>query len=181
MRLDANNPKGKDSSLIPVERIEKAIYLIRGEKVMLDRDLGELYEVETRVLNQAVSRNRDRFPADFALELTRDEIMGISQIVTSSNLKFSKRVTAFTEQGLAMLSSVLHSKRAISVNIEIMRAFVRLCQMLSSNVELSRRLDQLESKYDRQFKAVFDAIRHLMSPPVPDRRQIGFRSRSGER
>jgi hypothetical protein len=89
----------KDSSLIPVERIEKAIYVIRGVKVMLDRDLAELYQVETRVLNQAIGRNRDRFPADFAFEMTREEIMGISQIVTSSNLRFSKRVTAFTEQG----------------------------------------------------------------------------------
>jgi hypothetical protein len=94
----------KHSTLIPVERIEKAIYLIRGEKVILDRDLAELYEVETRVLNQAVGRNRDRFPSDFMLELTRDEINGISQIVTSSRVKFSKRVTAFTEQGVAMLS-----------------------------------------------------------------------------
>jgi hypothetical protein len=111
----------KQSSLIPVERIEKAIYLIRGEKVMLDRDLAALYEVETRVLNQAVGRNRERFPPDFMFELTREEITGISQIVTSSNLKFSKRVSVFTEQGVAMLSSVLHSKRAISVNIEVMR------------------------------------------------------------
>lgn len=146
----------KHSSLIPVERIERAIYLIRGEKVMLDRDLAELYEVETRVLNQAIGRNRDRFPPDFAFHLTREEIMGISQIVTSSNLKFSKRVTAFTEQGVAMLSSVLRSKRAISVNVEIMRAFVRLRQMLASNAELSRRLDELEGKYDRQFRVVFD-------------------------
>lgn len=169
------------SDLIPVERIENAIYLIRGEKVMLDRDLAELYEVETRVLNQAVGRNRERFPLDFAFQLTREEIMGISQTVTSSNLRFSKRVTAFTEQGVAMLSSVLRSKTAISVNIEIMRAFVRLRQILVSNTTLSRRLDQLESKYDRQFKAVFDAIRQLMTPPVPDRKQIGFRPRAGKK
>lgn len=109
----------KGSNLIPIERIQRSIDLIRGEKVILDRDLAVLYEVETRVLNQAVGRNRDRFPGDFAFQLTRDEIMGISQSVTSSNLKFSKRVTAFTEQGVAMLSSVLRSKRAISVNIEI--------------------------------------------------------------
>src|SRR5204862_4362514 len=108
-----------------------------------------------------------------------EEIMGISQIVTSSNLKFSKRVNVFTEQGVAMLSSVLRSKRAISVNIEIVRAFVKLRQMLASNSELSHRLDELESKYDRQFKVVFDAIRKLMSPPaVRDRKEIGFRSRS---
>lgn len=171
----------KRSSLVPVERIEKAIYLIRGEKVMLDRDLAALYEVETRVLNQAVGRNRDRFPSDFMFELTREEIKGISQIVTSSNLKFSKRVTAFTEQGVAMLSSVLRSKRAVQVNIEIMRAFVRLRQMLGSNAELSRRLDELESKYDRQFKVVFDTIRQLMSPPLRKDKQIGFRSRLNSR
>ncbi len=168
----------KHSTLIPVDRIEKAIFLIRGEKVMLDRDLAELYQVETRVLNQAVGRNRERFPPDFAFELTREEIMGISQIVTSSNLRFSKRVTVFTEQGVAMLSSVLRSKRAVSVNIEIMRTFVKLRQTLASNTQLSRRLDNLESKYDHQFKIVFDAIRRLMSPPVPARKQIGFRSRS---
>ena len=167
----------KNLSLIPVQSIEKAIYLIRGEKVILDRDLAELYEVDTRVLNQAVGRNRDRFPSDFMFELTREEINGISQVVTSSNLKFSKRVTAFTEQGVAMLSSVLRSKRAVQVNIEIMRAFVRLRLMLASDSELSRRLDDLESKYDRQFKVVFDAIRQLMSPPRPGRKQIGFRSR----
>lgn len=169
------------SNLIPVGKIESAIYLIRGEKVMLDRDLAELYEVETRVLNQAVGRNRDRFPSDFAFELTREEIMGISQSVTSSNLKFSKRVTAFTEQGVAMLSSVLRSQRAISVNIEIMRAFVKLRQLLASNSTLARRFDELESKYDRQFKAVFDAIRQLMTPLVPERKQIGFRSRTGKK
>ena len=148
---------------VPVERIEKSIYVIRGEKVMLDRDLADLYGVETRVLNQSVSRNRDRFPSDFILELTRDEIRGISQFVTSSNLKFSKRVTAFTEQGVAMLSSVLRSKRAIAVNVEIMRAFVRLRRMLASNEQLGKKLDDLEKKYDHQFKVVFDAIRRLMT------------------
>jgi hypothetical protein len=137
----------KNSSLIPVQSIEKAIYLIRGEKVILDRDLADLYEVDTRVLNQAVGRNRDRFPSDFMFELTREEINGISQVVTSSNLKFSKRVTAFTEQGVAMLSSVLRSKRAVQVNIEIMRAFVRLRLMLASDSELSRRLDDDSPTY----------------------------------
>jgi len=166
----------KKSSLIPTERIERAIYFIRGEKVMLDRDLAELYRVETWVLNQAVTRNRDRFPPDFMFELTREEITGISQTVKSSNLKFSKRVTAFTEQGVAMLSSVLRSKRAVQVNIEIMRAFVRLRQMFASNAELSRRPDELESKYDRQFKVVFDAIRNLMKPAPADHKQIGFRA-----
>ena len=159
---------------IPVERLEKAIFLIRGEKVMLDRDLAELYGVETRTLNQSVRRNLERFPPDFMFELTRDEIAGISQFVTSSNLKFSKRVTAFTEQGVAMLSGVLHSKRAIAVNVEIMRTFVKLRQILTSNVELAHRLDDLEGKYDRQFKIVFDAIRLLMSPRPLKRKEIGF-------
>lgn len=162
---------------VPVERIEKSIYVIRGERVMLDRDLADLYGVETRVLNQSVSRNRDRFPSDFILELTRDEIRGISQFVTSSNLKFSKRVTAFTEQGVAMLSSVLRSERAIAVNVEIMRAFVRLRRMLASNEQLGKKLDDLERKYDHQFKVVFDTIRRLMIPPEPKRKPIGFRTK----
>lgn len=166
---------------VPIERIEKAIFLIRGEKVMLDRDLAALYEVETRVLNQAVRRNLERFPSDFMFELTREEIIGISQIVTSSKVKFSKRVTAFTEQGVAMLSSVLRSKRAISVNVEIMRTFVRLRQMLASNAELARKLQALERKYDRQFRVVFDAIRQLMMPPQPERKQIGFHAKSRKR
>src|SRR5829696_4906979 len=123
---------------IPDERLEKAIFLIRGEKVMLDRDLAELYGVETRTLNQSVRRNLERFPPDFMFELTRDEIAGISQFVTSSSLKFSKRVTVFTEQGVAMLSSVLRSKRATAVNVEIMRTFVKLRELLTSNVELAR-------------------------------------------
>lgn len=166
---------------IPVERLEKAILLIRGEKVMLDRDLAELYGVETRALNQSVRRNLERFPPDFMFELTRDEIAGISQIVTSSNVKFSKRVTVFTEQGVAMLSSVLRSRRAIAVNVEIMRTFVKLRQILTSNVELARRLEELEGKYDRQFKVVFDAIRLLMNPTITDRKEIGFRRKELKR
>lgn len=145
---------------------------------MLDRDLAELYGVETRVLNQSVSRNQERFPPDFMFELTRDEIAGISQFVTSSNLKFSKRVTAFTEQGVAMLSSVLRSKRAIAVNVEIMRTFVKLRLILTSNAELARRLDELEGKYDQRFKVVFDAIRLLMKPRPLKRKEIGFRPKA---
>ena len=165
---------------IPLERLEKAIFLIRGEKVMLDRDLAELYGVETRTLNQSVRRNLERFPPDFMFELTRDEIAGISQFVTSSSLKFSKRVTAFTEQGVAMLSSVLRSKRAIAVNVEIMRTFAKLRQILTSNAELALRLDELEGKYDRQFKVVFDAIRLLMNPTPSNRKEIGFRPKAKE-
>jgi hypothetical protein len=164
-------------ALVPIKIIEGKILFIRGQKVMLDRDLAQLYGVETRVLNQAVRRNIGRFPADFMFTLTRDEIMRISQIVISSGhetIKFSKNVMAFTEQGVAMLSSVLNSKRAVQVNIAIMRVFVKLREMIASNKELSRRLDKLEKKYDAQFKVVFDAIRELMTPPEPKRKRIGF-------
>jgi len=170
-----------NSSLITREKIERTIYLIRGEKVMLDRDLARLYDVSTAALNQAVRRNRDRFPGDFMFKLTLKEVAQLnrSQIVIGSEKHRDPRFrpNAFTEQGVAMLSTVLRSKRAIAVNIEIMRAFVKLRQMLASNADLSRRLDELENKYDRQFKVVFDAIRELMSPQVRDRKQIGFRSR----
>ena len=138
--------------------------------------------VTTAALNEAVRRNRERFPEDSMFQLTLAEVAQLnrSQIVISSQKHRDPRSRpyAFTEQGVAMLSSVLRSKRAITVNIEIMRAFVKLRQMLASNAELSRRLDELESKYDSQFKVVFDAIRKLMSPPVRDRKEIGFRSRS---
>lgn len=175
----------KQSSLIPAETIERTIYLIRRQKVMLDADLALLYQVTTKALNQAVRRNRDRFPDDFMFQLTTKELeeLNRSQVVTASQKHRDPRFRpyAFSEQGVAMLSSVLHSKRAILVNIEIMRAFVKLRQMLASNSELSRRLDKLESKYDRQFKTVFDAIRQLMSPPPSDRKQIGFHSGSQNR
>jgi hypothetical protein len=182
----------KHSSLIPVERIESAIYLIRGEKVMLDRDLATLYGVSTKVFNQAVKRHVERFPSDFMFQLTADEAQAWwrkiianrsrSQSVTlkrGGNIKY--RPYAFTEHGILMLSSVLNSERAIQVNIEIMRSFLKLRQMLASNVDLSRRLDQLESKYDRQFKVVFDAIRQLITPPLRKDKQIGFRVRSDSR
>ncbi len=172
----------KTASLIPVERIEQSILLIRGQKVILDRDLARLYGVETRVLNQAVRRNIDRFPEDFMFPLTREEIMRISQIVISSDhhgiktLKFSKNVMAFTEHGVAMLSSVLNSPRAVQVNIQIMRTFAKLREIISLNKDLARRLDELEKKYDAQFKIVFDAIRQLMAPPEPEppKKRIGF-------
>ena len=166
---------------IPLELLEKAIVLVRGEKVMLDRDLAELYGVETRTLNQAVRRNLERFPPDFMFELTRAEITGISQFVTSSRLKFSKRVTVFTEQGVAMLSSVLRSKRALAVNVEIMRMFVRLRQILISHADLARRLDEVEDKYDHQFKVVFDAIRLLMSSKPRKQKEIGFRPKASKK
>jgi hypothetical protein len=147
---------------------------LRGEKVLLDRDLAELYGVETRVLNQAVGRNKKRFPEDFMFVLTREEITRISQSVTSSKIKYSKRVTAFTERGVAMLSSVLNSDRAIDVNIAIMRAFVQLRKMIASNEELARKLDELEEKYDEQFRIVFEAIRALIEHDEKPPKKIGF-------
>ena len=166
-------------TLIPTEVIELKIMLIRGQKVMLDRDLAQLYGVETRVLNQAVRRNIDRFPDDFMFSLTREEITRISQFVISSSasletLKFSKNVMAFTEYGIAMLSSVLNSPRAIQVNIQIMRTFGKLREMIASHKDLAKRLDELEKKYDGQFRVVFDAIHELMIPPDEDKRKIGF-------
>lgn len=170
----------KDRSLIPIERIEQSILLIRGQKVILDRDLARLYNVETRALNQAVRRNIDRFPEDFMFHLTREEIMRISQFVISSvhpgikTLKFSKNVMAFTEHGVAMLSSVLKSPKAVQVNIQIMRTFAKLREIISLNKDLARKLDDLEKKYDIQFKVVFETIRELMKPPETKKRPIGF-------
>ncbi len=158
-----------------VERIEQAILVLRGHKVMLDSDLAALYEVPTKALVQAVKRNLERFPKDFMFQLTNQELAILrSQIVTSSWGGRRSPPYAFTEQGVAMLSSVLNSPRAVAVNIEIMRAFVRLRLLLASNRDLARRLDALEAKTDAQFAAVFDAIRQLMTPPESTKRPIGF-------
>jgi phage regulator Rha-like protein len=167
---------GQMKAIIPVEMIEKKILLIRGEKVMLDADLAELYGVETKILVRAVKRNVDRFPSDFMIQLNKEEFENLRfQFGTSSRWGGRRYLPyAFTEQGVAMLSSVLNSDRAIKVNIEIMRAFVSLRQMLASNKELAKRFDELEKKYDSQFKVVFDAIRQLMIPPEPKRKRIGF-------
>ncbi|MDO9371963.1 MAG: ORF6N domain-containing protein [Gammaproteobacteria bacterium] len=168
---------GKSGAVIPTERIAHAILLIRGQKVMLSTHLAELYEVEPRVLVQAIKRNIERFPDDFMFQLSGEEFANLkSQIVTSSWGGLRRAAPyAFTEQGVAMLSSVLRSDRAVHVNIEIMRAFVRLRQMLATNVELARKLAALERKYDAQFKVVFEAIRELMTPPEPKKkRPIGF-------
>ncbi|MGH7457444.1 MAG: ORF6N domain-containing protein [bacterium] len=165
-------------ALIPVERIEQAIYLVRGQKVMFDFDLAALYGVATKALIQAVKRNRERYPADFMFQLSKREMeKWRSHFVTSNpaaKMGLRRPPYAFTEQGVAMLSSVLNSKRAIQVNVAIMRTFVRLREMILSNKELARRLDELEKKYDKQFKLVFDAIRELMEPPEPKKRPIGF-------
>ena len=174
-----NDNMSKDRSLIPIERIERLILLIRGHKVMLDSDLAELYGVTTKRLNEQVRRNLSRFPEDFMFKLTESEAHPLrSQFATSKGGRGGRRYLpyAFTEQGVAMLSSVLNSGRAIKVNIEIMRAFVRLRQIVASNKELAKRLDDLEKKYDHQFKIVFDAIRQLMAPPepAPPKKRIGF-------
>ncbi len=156
---------------------ERRILLIRSQKVMLDFDLAELYGVETRALKQAVKRNLERFPEDFVFEITQEEMQTLrSQNVISSSHGGSRYGNlAFTEQGVAMLSSVLRSDRAVQVNIAIMRAFVRLRQMLSTNAELARKLETMEKKYDGQFKVVFDALRQLMAPPPRGpKKEIGF-------
>jgi len=164
-------------SLVPAERIESRILLLRGHKVMLSTDLAELYGVEPRALVQAVKRNIERFPEDFMFQLNEEEFSDLkSQFVTSSWGGIRRAAPyAFTEQGVAMLSSVLRSRRAVQVNVEIMRTFVRLRRMLATHEDLARKLDALEERYDAQFKAVFDAIRQLMTPTAPKRRQIGFR------
>ena len=162
---------------MPSERIEQRIVVLRGHKVMLDSDLAALYGVPTKRLNEQVRRNRSRFSTDFMFQLTLQETeMLRSQIATSNIGRGGRRYApfVFTEQGVAMLSSVLHSERAIQVNITIMRTFVRLREMITSHRDLSRRLDELEKKYDAKFKAVFDAIRQLMAPPARPKGQIGF-------
>ena len=164
---------------VPAERIEQTIRTIRSRRVMLDTDLAKLYGVSTKVFNQAVKRNRTRFPMDFMFQLTVEEATSLrSQIVTlkpgrGQHRKY--RPYVFTEQGVAMLSSVLRSERAVQVNIAIMRAFVRLREMIGSNKALARRLNELEKKYDSQFRVVFEAIRELMAEPAPKSRRIGFR------
>jgi len=163
--------------LIPRARIERSILLLRGHRVMLDTELADLYGVETKALVRAMKRNASRFPADFMFQLTKAEFDSLRCQFGTSNARGGRRYTpyAFTEQGVAMLSSVLRSARAVRVNIEIMRAFVRLRQMLQADADLARKLDALEKKYDVQFRVVFDAIRALMEPPPdPPKRRIGF-------
>ena len=162
-----------------MEHIAQSIVMLRGRKVLLDSDLAALYGVKTKVLVQAVKRNSARFPGDFTFQLTDEEFARLrSQIVTSKEPRGGRRHLphAFTEQGVAMLSRVLRSPRAIAVNIEIMRVFVRLREVMASHVHLARRLGDLERRHDAQFKVVFDAIRQLMSPPGVKTRRVGFRS-----
>ncbi len=170
-----------ENPIIIAERIEMLIFVIRDQKVMLDSDLADLYEVEAKVLNQAVKRNIERFPLDFMFQLTEDEASSLrSQIVTLKTGRGQHRKYlpyAFTEQGVAMLSSVLRSDRAVAVNIEIMRTFVKLRRLLSTHEDLARKLESLEKKYDSQFKVVFNAIRELMKPPDKPKRPIGFNAK----
>jgi hypothetical protein len=175
-------------AILPAERIENAIFMVRGHKVMLDVELARLYEVETKNLNKAVKRNRDRFPEDFMFQLTREEIESLRfQTGTAKPGRGGRRTLpyAFTEQGVAMLSTVLRSRRAVLVNIEIMRAFVKLRRILESHKELAHKLEEIEKTYDAKFRTVFAAIRELMShpsrhpappppPPPPPPRKIGF-------
>ena len=163
------------NSIIKHENIVSQIHFIRGEKVILDVDLAILYGVETRVLKQTVKRNIERFPSDFMFQLTEKEFAILrSQFVTSSWGGVRYRPFAFTEQGVAMLSGILKSKRAIEVNVEIMRTFVKLRQWLSSYKELERKLDSMEKKYDGQFKMVFEAIRLLMKEESKPKQRVGF-------
>jgi len=168
---------------IPIERIQKAIFLIRGQKVMLDRDLAELYGVKTKALKQAVKRNINRFPEDFMFVLSEDEFQNWrSQFVTSNGDRMGLRYSpmAFTEQGVSMLSSVLNSERAVEVNIAIMRIFVRIRKVADTDKGLRYKLEEMEKKYDRQFQVVFEAIKALMNEPEKPKKKIGFEVKEGE-
>ena len=164
------------SETVVAEAVDLRIVMVRDHRVMLDLDLAELYAVEIRTLNQGVRRNIERFPEDFMFALTDEEWRAIRDSLGQARGWGGRRnpPNAFTEQGVAMLSSVLRSERAVAVNVEIMRAFVRLRQMLESHKDLAKRLDDLEAKYDSQFRGVFDAIRRLMAPPTHPRNPIGF-------
>ena len=170
----------KSSPLAAARAVEGLIVSVRGQRVLLGQQLATLYAVETRVLMQAVQRNRERFPSDFMFELSAEElaILKSQNVISSSGARWGglrKPPFAFTEQGVAMLSSVLRSKRAVAVNIEIMRAFVKLRSLLEVDRELARKLGALEQRYDQQFRVVFDAIRELMATPSSgNKRRIGF-------
>ncbi len=167
--------KAIQNSLLPTETIASKIYLIRGQKVMLDRDLAELYGVETKVLKQAVRRNIGRFPPDFMFEINKKEFETLrSQIVTSSWGGLRYMPMAFTEQGVAMLSSVLNSDRAIQVNIQIIRTFTKLRSLLATHKDLKRKIEAMEKKYDENFRIVFEAIKHLFDEEEKPKKKIGY-------
>ena len=162
------------------DRIRQSIFLIRGQKVILDAHLAELYSVPTRILIQAVTRNASRFPRDFMFRLSKREFANLRSQIEISSLWGGRRSApyAFTEHGVAMLSSVLRSKRAVAVNVEIMRAFVYLRRVVTEHAELAQRIDELEERYDGKFQVVFDAIRGLIAPPEKPRKRIGYLSAS---
>jgi len=165
------------SDIVPQEVIETKIIFIKGKKVMLDKDLAQLYGVETKALNRAVKRNIDRFPDDFMFQLKKEEYDELlrCQIGTLKKGQHSKYLPyAFTENGVAMLSSVLNSERAIKVNIQIMRTFTRFREMLMTHKDLKEKIEAMEKKYDYQFKIVFDAIKQLLEPPEKTKKKIGF-------
>jgi len=169
--------KKTPQQLVPTEVVERRIFVIRGQKVILDNHLAELYEVPTYRLNEAVKRNRRRFPADFMFQITRREAESLtSQTAMSKPGRGGRRTLpyVFTEQGVAMLSTVLNSERAITVNIAIMRAFVRLRELIATHKDLAERIATLEKKYDRQFRVVFEILDELMAPRDPPKRPIGF-------
>jgi hypothetical protein len=161
---------------LPIELVEKAILMIRGEKVILDADLAALYGVTTSRLNEQVKRNQDRYPEDFAFHLTEQEAVSLrSQFAISKNRGGRRYLPyAFTEHGAIMAANVLNSKRAVEASVQVVRAFIRLRQLLASNVELAGKLSELERKYDAQFRVVFDAVRQLMTPAEPKRKQTRF-------
>ncbi len=176
------------NALIPVEVIERKILLIRGEKVMLDTDLAELYDVPTKRLNEQVKRNADRFPADFAFQLTAEEWKNVkalndeanrSQFATGSQKHRDPRFMpwAFTEHGAIMAATMLNSKQAVAMSVHVVRAFVKLRELLGTHKDLARKIEEMEKKYDSQFRVVFDAIRQLMTPPETKKRKIGFEVR----
>ncbi len=167
--------KNTFASVVAQDMIEIKILFIRGQKVMLDKDLAILYGVDTKVLNQAVKRNQGRFPVEFMFLLTREEVSNLkSQFVTSSWGGTRKLPSAFTEHGILMRSSVLNSKRAIQVNIQIMKTFVKFRELMVTHKDLKRKIEVMEEKYDYQFKVVFDAIKCLIDPPVKRKKLIGF-------
>ena len=166
-----------------MERIEQAVLRIRGHNVMLDQDLATIYGVTTKRLNQQVNRNRNRFPEDFVFQLTAEEVRILRlQFATSNRGRGGRRTRpyAFTEHGAVMLASVLNTPIAVQASIHVVRAFIRLRQILATHKELARRLDALEKKYDEKFRVVFEAIRQLMAPSVPKRLEIGFRTKKPE-
>jgi hypothetical protein len=170
------------ASVIPVERIQRSILLIRGERVLLDADLADLYGVPTKALNLAIRRNQARFPADFAFRLTKKETLEVASIRRHlEHLKFSRSLPlALTEYGAIMAANVLRSQRAIDVSVCVVRAFIQLRRLLASHADLARKLEALERKYDAQFKVVFDAIRELMTPPEPKRKSIGYHTEAAD-